>query len=685
MNRCVAAIVGFAVAVAICVGAAANDAPFGPWGYDLSARDTSIRPGDDFYGYASGAWMKRTEIPAERSNWGMHAALAERTLVQLRTIMEDAGKADPKTIAGKVGAYYAAFMDEARIEQLGATPLRPSLDAVRAAPSRAALAVLMGKANADFYGSVFNVFVQVDAKDPAHYVVGLSQSGLGMPDRDYYLQPSFAAKKTAYQAYVAKLLTLEGWPEPEKNAAAIVALETKIAEASWTRVQERDVVATYNAMSLAELKAMAPGFDWDGFFKAADLGAPAKIVVVEKTAIPKLAAIFAAADLNTLKAWEAFNVADNASVYLSKAFADASFEFRSHALTGATEQRPRWKRAVHTVAGGDILFGLRSEQYGCLVWATGDLYVAKHFPPAVRAKANAQMENLRAALRARIERLTWMSPATKAKALEKVKTLRIFIGSGHDDRDYSRIVVTHDDLFGDAQRIGEFEWARLAARPGKAVDRDEWAESPQTVNDYEDPVMNVVAFPAAYLQAPFFDAGADPAVNYGAAGLMAHELTHGFDDQGRQFDAQGRITDWWTPDDAKTFNARIKALGAQYDAYQVLPGLHVNGDLTMGENIADLGGLLIAYDAYHKSLGGKPAPVLDGLTGDQRFFLGWAQVWRYKIRDDAARNRIVSDVHAPAGARVVIPVQNIDAWYTAFGVKPGDKQYRAPKDRVKIW
>ncbi len=281
--------------------------------------------------------------------------------------------------------------------------------------------------------------------------------------------------------------------------------------------------------------------------------------------------------------------------------------------------------------------------------------------------------------------LTWMSPQTKAKALEKVKTLRMFIGSGVDKRDYSHLVVTRDDLFGDAQRIGAFEWVRLAARPGKDVDRDEWAESPQTVNDYEDPVMNIVAFPAAYLQAPFFDANADPAVNYGAAGLMSHELTHGFDDQGRLFDAQGRIADWWTPADAKTFNKRIAALGAQYNAYEVLPGVHVSGDLTMGENIADLGGLLIAYDAYHKSLGGKPAPVLDGLTGDQRFFLGWAQDWRYKIRDDAARNRIVSDPHSPAGARTVIPLQNIDAWYAAFGVKPGDKLYREPKDRVKIW
>ncbi len=685
MNRVLAALLGFAVAAAICAGAYAADAPFGAWGYDLAARDTSVKPGDDFFAYANGTWLQRTQIPADRSNYGMHAALAERVLLQLRTIMEDAGKADPTTIEGKVGAYYAAFMDEAHIEALGATPLKPSLDAVRAAGTREALTALMGLANKDFEGSLFSAFVQPDNKDPTHYVVYLSQSGLGLPDRDYYLQPGFAAKKAAYQAYVAKLLALEGWPDADKNAAAIVAFETRIAEASWSRVEERDVVKTYNPMSFAELEALAPGFDWRGFFKANDLGMPERVVVVEKTAIPKLAAIFAATDIATLQAWQAFAIADNASVYLSKPFTDAAFEFRGKALSGQAEQKPRWKRGVHTVAGGDILFGQRSEIYGALLWAVGDLYVAKHFPPSVKVKAEAQMANLKNALRARIARLTWMSPKTKAKALEKVKTLTIKIGSGVDKRDYSSLTVTRDDLFGDARRIGAFEWALQAVRPGKTVDRDEWAETPQVVNDYENPVLNEVAFPAAYLQAPFFDANADPAVNYGAAGLMAHELTHGFDDQGRLFDAQGRIADWWTPNDAKTFEGRIKALGAQYNAYEVLPGLHVNGDLTMGENIADLGGLLIAYDAYHKSLGGKPAPVLDGLSGDQRFFLGWAQVWRLKVRDDNARQRIVSDPHSPPGARTMIPLQNIDAWYKAFGVKPGDKLYRAPKDRVKIW
>lgn len=685
MKRFTAVAASFTLAVALGAGRAADEGDFGPWGYNLSARDTEVRPGDDFFGYANGAWLKRTAIPADRSNWGMHGALAERTLVQLRSIMEGARKADPKTIAGKVGAYYAAFMDEARIEHLGATPLKRALDAVRAANSRTALAALMGASNKDFFGSLFSLSVSPDAKDPGHYAIYLSQAGLGLPDRDYYLEASFAAKRKAYRDYVAGLLDLAGWPDAGKHADAILALETKIAAASWSRVQERDVIATYNPMSLAELKGLAPGFDWDAFFKAADLGSPKKIIVVEKTALPKLAAIFAATDVDTLKAWATFNLADDAAVYLSRPFADASFAFHGRALAGQAEQRPRWKRAVHTVAGGDILFGQRSEIFGCLIWAVGDLYVARHFPPATRAKAVAQMENLKAALAARISRLDWMSPETKAKALQKLKTLTIKIGSGPDKRDYSGLVVTADDLYGDARRVGAFEWALQSRRPGMAVDRDEWEESPQTVNDYEDAVRNEVAFPAAYLQAPFFDPNADPAVNYGAAGLMAHELTHGFDDQGRLFDAHGRLADWWTPKDAAAFKARIAALGRQYDAYEVLPSLHVNGDLTMGENIADLGGVLIAYDAYRRALGGKPAPVRDGLTGDQRFFLGWAQVWRLKVRDDAIRLRIVSDPHSPPGARTDIPLQNIDAWYAAFGVRPGDKLYRAPKDRVSIW
>ncbi|MGZ5930881.1 MAG: M13 family metallopeptidase [Rhizomicrobium sp.] len=690
MKRLSSMLAGLAVATlvsagTVCAGSLASDSPFGSWGFDLTARDASVKPGDDFFGYANGAWLKRTEIPADRSSYGMHAALGERVLVQLRSIMEDAASEPPTSLAGKVGAFYAAFMDEARIEALGAAPLKPALDAVRAASSRETLAALMGRTNEDFEGSFFSLAVAADEKDTTHYVTHVSQAGLGLPDRDYYLEPSFATKKTAYQAYVAQLLTLSGWPDADRNAAAIVELETKIARASWSRVEERDVVKSYNPMALAELEALSPGFDWHGFLKEAGLGGVDHLVIVEKSAIPKIAAIFAETDIDTLRAWQAFNIADNAATYLSKPFADAAFEFHGKTLSGQAEQKPRWKRAVHAVGGGDILFGLRSEKFGCLLWAVGDLYVARHFPPTTKAKAEAQMAALKEALRARIARVDWMSPATKAKALDKLKTLTMKIGYGADKRDYSKLAIARDDLVGDVKRVAEFEWAIQTARPGKVVDREEWEETPQTVNDYEDPILNEVAFPAAYLQAPFFNAHADPAVNFGAAGLMAHELTHGFDDEGRKFDAEGRIADWWTADDARIFESRIAALGAQYSAFEVLPGLHVNGDLTMGENIADLGGLLIALDAYHASLGGKPAPVLDGLSGDQRFFLGWAQVWRFKIKDESARQRIVSDPHSPAPARTNIPLQNIDAWYDAFDVKPGDRLYHEPKARVKIW
>ena len=685
MRKLTAILAGLAVAAVIEAGQAATDNPFGPWGFDLSARDLSVKPGDDFFDYANGAWLKRTEIPADRSNWGMHAMLAERTLGQLRGIMEDAGSAAAGTVARKVGDYYAAYMDEKHIEALGATPLKPVLDAVRGATTREALAALMGRGNKDLEGSFFQLFVSPDAKDPGHYSVTLSQGGLGLPDRDYYLEDAFAAKKAAYRAYIAKQLTLIGWPDAEKNADAILALETKIAAASWTKVEDRDVDKLYNPMSIADLAKMAPGFDWRGFMAGSDLGSVDHVIVAENTAFPKIAAIFAATDVATLRAWQAFNIADNAAMYLSSPFVSTYFEFHNHALAGQTEQKPRWKNAVHAVGGGDILFGQRSESYGCLLWATGDLYVAKYFPPETKAKAVALVDTLKAALRARIARVDWMSDTTKAKALDKLKTLSAKIGSGPDKRNYKGLMISRDDLLGNARRVGAFEWAIQAARPGKAVDRDEWEETPQTVNDYEDPVMNEVAFPAAYLQAPFFDPNADPAVNYGAAGLIAHELTHNFDDQGRKYDASGRLTDWWTPDDARTFEARIKLFGAQYDAYQVVPGLHVNGDLTMGENIADLGGLLIAHEAYNASLAGKPAPTIDGLTGDQRFFLGWAQVWRLKLREDSIRARIVSDPHSPPGARTEIPLQNIDAWYAAFDVKPGDKLYLAPQARVKIW
>jgi putative endopeptidase len=602
--------------------------------------------------------------------------------------MEDsAAKAghEPATVEGKVGAFYKAFMDEARAESLGTQPIGPELAAIRAAATRDQIGALMGRHVKDFESSAFAIGLDVDTKDIAHYAVYLAQAGLGLPDRDYYLQASFAKQKTAYQAYVEKLLTLEGWPDAAGKAAAIVALETRIAEASWTKVQERDPDAIYNPYSLPDLEKAAPGFPWRAFLKAADLGAPAKVVVIDKTAFPKIAAIYASTPVDVLQAWLAFSVADNAAPYLSKPFADASFEMRQKTLSGQDEQQARWKRGVHAVSGGDYAAGDRSDRFGNLGWAVGQLYTARYFPPAAKAKVQALVADLKTAYAARIKTLDWMSPATKTEALKKLAAYNVKVGYPDVARDYSKVVIRDDDLVGDVRRAAEADWAFYAGRQTGPVDRGDWQMTPQTNDAYNGSLIDIV-FPAVILQPPIFDPSADPAINYGAVGgVIGHELTHGFDDQGRKYDSKGTLRDWWAPADAKTFEARAKVFGAQYSAYEPLPGAHVNGQLTMGENIADLGGLTLGLDAYHASLHGKPAPVIDGLTGDQRVFLGWAQAWRGKVRDDAVRRQVVSDPHSPRQYRVNGPVRNIDAWYAAFGVKPGDKLYVAPDQRVRIW
>jgi putative endopeptidase len=661
---------------------------YGAWGFDLTARDLKARPGDDFFRYANGAWLDRTAIPGDKPGISLRIYESDLAEARLRAIMEDsAAKAGhaPKTVEGKVGAFYKAFMDEARIEALGAKPIAPELDAIRAAATREQIGALMGRHVKDFEGSAFGIGLDVDSKDIAHYAVFLGQAGLGLPDRDYYLQPSFAEKKAAYQAYVEKLLRLEAWPDPAKNAAAIVALETRIAEASWTKAQERDPDATYNPYTLPQLEAAAPGFPWRAFLAAADLGAPVKLVVVEKTAFPKIAAIYASAPVEVLQAWLAFNVADNASAYLSKAFADANFEMRQKTLSGQAEQQVRWKRGVHAVSGGDYLAGDRFDRFGNLGWAVGQIYTARYFPPAAKAKVQALVADLKTAYRARIEKLDWMSLATKAEALKKLAAYDVKVGYPDKPRDYSKVIIRDDDLVGDVRAAAEADWAFYAGRRNGPVDRGDWGMTPQTNDAYNGSLIDIV-FPAVILQPPIFDPDADPAINYGAVGgVIGHELTHGFDDQGRKYDSKGTLRDWWAASDAATFEARAKVFGAQYSAYEPLPGAHVNGDLTMGENIADLGGLTLGLDAYHASLHGKPAPTIDGLTGDQRVFLGWAQAWRGKVRDDAVRRQVVSDPHSPRQYRVNGPVRNIDAWYAAFGVKPGDALYIAPEKRVRIW
>jgi putative endopeptidase len=661
---------------------------YGNWGFDLTAQDAKTKPGDDFFRYANGAWLDRTAIPGDKPGISLRIYESDLAEARLRAIMEDsAAKAAhaPATVEGKVGAFYKAFMDEGRIEALGARPIAPELDAIRAARTRDQLGALMGRHVKDFESSAFGIGLDVDSKDVAHYAVYLGQAGLGLPDRDYYLQAAFAEKKAAYQAYVEKLLRLETWPDPAGKAAAIVALETKIAEASWTKVQERNPDATYNPTTLPDLEKAAPGFPWRAFLAEAGLGAPAKLVVVEKTALPKIAAIFAETPVEVLQAWLAFSVADNASPYLSKPFDDAYFAFRKKVLTGQDEEEARWKRGVHAVSGGDYLAGDRFDRFGNLGWAVGQVYTARYFPPAAKAKVQALVADLKTAYRARIEKLDWMSPATKAEALKKLAAYNVKVGYPDKPRDYSKVVIRDDDLVGDVRAAAEADWAFYAGRQNGPVDRGDWGMTPQTNDAYNGSLIDIV-FPAVILQPPIFDPSADPAINYGAVGgVIGHELTHGFDDQGRKYDSKGTLRDWWAASDAQTFEARAKVLGAQYSAYEPLPGAHVNGALTMGENIADLGGLTLGLDAYHASLHGKPAPTIDGLTGDQRVFLGWAQAWRGKLRDDAVRRQVVSDGHSPRQYRVNGPVRNIDAWYAAFGVKPGDALYIAPEKRVRIW
>ena len=682
-----------ATALVLACGAARAEPPalkYGAWGFDLAGQDKAVKPGDDFFRYANGAWLDRTPIPGDKPGVSLRLAMSDLTEARLHDLMETSAAAlggdhAPKTLEGKVGAFYHAFMDESRVEALGAKPIAPELDAIRAATTRERLGALMGRNVRDFEGSAFQLGLDIDVKDTSRYALYLGQGGLGLPDRDYYLEPAFAAKKEAYQAYAERLLKAVDWPDPAGHAAAIVALETKIAQASWTKAQDRDPDKTYNPYTLAELEKAAPGFPWKPFLAEAGLGKASRVVVVEKTAIPKIAAILAETPVDVLQAWLAFTSADDAAPYLSKPFADAVFEMRQKTLSGQAEQQARWKRGVHAVSGGDYLAGDRYDRLGNLGWGVGQLYAEKYFPPAAKAKVQALVADLKTAYRARIEKLDWMDPATKAEALKKLAAYNVKVGYPDRWRDYSRVTIRDDDLVGDVRRAAEADWDFYVTRASGPVDRGDWGMTPQTNDAYNGNLIDIV-FPATILQPPIFDPDADPAINYGAVGgVIGHELTHGFDDEGRKYDAQGKLRDWWTAADGKTFDGRAGRLGAQYSAFEPLPGAHVNGALTMGENIADLGGLTLGLDAYHASLHGQPAPVIDGLTGDQRVFLGWAQAWRGKVRDDAVRRQVVSDPHSPRQYRVNGVVRNIDAWYEAFGVKPGDALYVAPADRVRIW
>jgi putative endopeptidase len=647
---------------------------YGTWGFDLASRDTAVKPGDDFYRYAEGAAVDAMVIPPDRSRFGSFDVLGALSENRVQAVIDKAA-ADTHGTAetAQVGGFWRAFMDEARVEALDAKPLLADLAPVRAVTSKAALARLTGASNDGFGIAFFGTGIGADAKNPNRYAVYSGQGGLGLPDRDYYLKPEFAAKKAAYQAYIAKLLAMADWPDATAKAQQIVDMETEIAKVSWAREDQRDPDKTYNPTPVADLVKLAPGFEWDSYLAGAKLTNTGQVIVGEPTAFPKIAAIWQAAPLDVLKAWAAFHIADQGAPYLSKRFVDVRFDFYGKAMAGQPQQRPRWKRAVQAINGS-------------LGEAVGKLYVADYFPPESKAKMEALVAELRVAMAVRIEKLDWMSPATKAKAQEKLARLGVKIGYPDKWRDYAAFKVDDKELYGNMTRSAAFEWKRDVDRLNKPVDKAEWGITPQTVNAYYDPTNNEIVFPAAILQPPFFDPHADMAINYGGiGGVIGHEMTHGFDDEGRKFDATGALANWWTSEDAARFEARAKALGAQYSAFEVFPGFKVNGQLTMGENIADSGGITLGLDAYHASLKGRPAPVIDGLTGDQRVFLGWAQVWRAKDRDDALKQQLTADPHSPAVARVNVLYHNIDAWYAAFDVKPGDKLYIAPTERVHIW
>jgi putative endopeptidase len=642
---------------------------YGTFGFDTAGMDRSVAPGDDFFSYANGTWVKNTPIPADKARYGMFNVLDDLSKQRTREIIDEQAK-DP---GSKIGAAYQSFMDEAAVEAKGLSPLDPWLSQVRSVPNKAALAKLYAQGEEIGISAPFRMFVGQDDKAPEQYALSMIQGGIGMPDRDYYLStdPKLVETRAKYLDHLTNVLTLAGEKNARPRAQAILALETRVAKAHWTRAESRDANKTYNKMSLAQLQKRAPGFDFAALVHG--IGANVNdVVVAQPSAFTGEAAAIAQAPLGVLKDQLLVRSIDAFASYLPKAFDRERFSFYGTTLSGVPEQEPRWKRAVNfttDVMGDDV----------------SRLYVAKYFPPATKAAADELVHNVIAAMGRRIDQLEWMSPETKARAHQKLAAFTPKIGYPSQWRDMSDLTISRDDLLGNAMRSNRFEHAYEIGKLGGPIRRWEWGMTPMEINAYANFGMVEIVFPAAILQPPFFDPNADPAVNYGGIGaVIGHELSHHFDDQGAKYDLTGKLIDWWTPGDSKQFSARLDKYEKQINAYEPLPGMHVNGKLTMGENVADLAGLTVAHDAYVASLNGAPSPVIDGTTGDQRFYLGWAQVWRCESREAALRQQLLVDPHSPCAVRTDV-VRNMDAWYSAFGVQPGQKLYLAPADRVRIW
>jgi len=669
---------------AAAVAALATSAIAAVHGIDTSAMDTSVRPGDNFYDYANGGWTKSAEIPSDLSSWGSFAALAVDVQKRNRGLMEEAANAPEGSEARKVGDYYASFMDEAAIDKTGLSPLKAEMARIAAMKTKADVAREIGMSqridvdplnNTNFHTDhLWGIWVAPGFNNPTHYTPYMLQGGIGLPDRDYYLTDSakMADIRTKYVAHITTVLKLAGIADADKKAQAIFDLEKKIAAVQESRVDSESIQKANNAWTRADFAAKAPGFDWNAYLDASGLSKQNNFIVWQPGAISAIAKVTADVPVDLWKDYLTFHLIDDNAPYLSKAFADESFAFYAQTLSGVPKQSDRWKRAVNATnaALGD---------------AVGQLYVKRYFPAAAKAKAEEMVSNIKEALKHRIDKLDWMNPATRAKAKEKVDAFYVGVGYPEKWRSYADVKIVRGDALGNHLRVDEENYHHWIGRLGKTVDRSEWSMTPQTVNAVNLPLQNAVNIPAAILQPPFFDPDAPDAVNYGAIGVtMGHEITHSFDNQGAEFGPHGELSNWWTKEDFAHFTAAGQKLAKQYDTYQPFPDLHVNGELTLGENIADLGGLNASHDAWIASLHGKPAPMDAGFTGEQQFYLGYATVWRSKMREAMLRRLILTNEHAPGQYRA-LEVRNVDAWYKAFAVKPDEKLYLAPKDRVKIW
>lgn len=646
-------------------------------GIEKANFDTSVRPQDDFFRYVNGTWLDTTEIPSDRSNYGSFTELADEAEKAQRDIIEAAAAAtdaEEGTEEQKVGAFYRAFMDEERVEELGMSPVEPMLAEIDSLADHDDVIRFIGTLQRHSIKVPVGFYVSNDSKEPTRYAVYLSQYGLGLPNRDYYDKEGFADKKAAYETYIADMLALSGFDATDERAAAILALEERMAALNWTPTENRDRNKTYNKFTLEELEGLSEGFDWNAFLEAAGIADKVEDVIVRQPSYAAaLGQIVRETSVDTWKDYFRFHTMDASAPYLSSDFVEREFAFSGKTLAGTEENRPRWKRAVGTINN-------------VLGEAVGKLYVSKHFKPEAKQRMEELVDNLVSAFEVGIDDLAWMSDETKQQAHDKLSKFTPKIGYPDKWRDYSALTVSSDDLFGNVVRAAEFGYQRQVNKLGAPIDRDEWFMTPQTVNAYYNPPMNEIVFPAAILQPPFFNMEAEDAVNYGAIGaVIGHEISHGFDDQGRKSDGDGVLRDWWTAEDAAAFDARARMLGEQYDNYCPFEDACVNGKFTMGENIGDLSGLKVAWMAYRMSLNGEEAPVIDGLTGDQRFFMGWAQVWRRLYRDDNLRMRLSTDPHSPSKYRTNGIVRNIDAWYEAFNVTPEDAMYLPPEKRVEIW